>query len=264
MKHAWKEWNQKCALGLCAPGTQTTLQEFTDRRFRRYLTRYAPSGRVDRMMPTRNDVWHLFETHLVTDSSRRGKSYKKWLFARAASAGALSDASIESSASLLVRSVVRDYLRREHAPADMRSLDRLTEDGGETEITQLLPTALSPADEASWHEQESMASAAATHWLNQLTSRERIALLGKALGLPLSHGSIVSVAGCSKSVLSECYRALIIRMGESTRSTYRDESKESQIRLTMITLNTLTTRVLAWARQNEDLRDLVSREARLA
>ena len=264
MIHAWKEWKQKCALGLCGYDTQVALREFTDVRFRRYLTRYAPAGRVNVMMPSRNDAWHLFESHLVTDSGKRGKSYKKWLFAHAARATATHPVSIESSAALLVRSVVRDYLRREYAPRDMQSFDRLTEYGAETDITQLLPDTLTPADEVSWLEHESMATAAALQWLNQLSSRERIALLGKGLGLPLSHRSIVDLAGCSKSVLSECYRALIIRMGESTRHTYRDESKASQIRLTMITLNTLTARVLAWARQNEDLHELISKEASLA
>ena len=264
MNHPWGEWKKKCALGLCAPDTQDALQEFTDTRFRRYLCRYAPAERIRDLMPSRENAWHLFETHLVTDPCRRGKSYKMWLFASASPPKHPSPDSIERSAAVLMRSVVREFLRREHSPARVQSFDQLTERGYETDLTQLLPQTLTPADETSWREQESIAAAAALQWWGKLSFRERIALLGRALGLPLSHPSITRVAGCKKTVLSETYRSLIIRMGESARATHREESHESQIRLTMIVLNTLTARVLTWAQHDKHCRDLISKEARLA
>ncbi len=87
-----------------------------------------------------------------------------------------------------------------------------------------------------------------------------MALLGKAAGIPFSHDAMTRLAACGKSSLSTAYRDLVIRVGESTRKAHPDASQESHIRLSMITLNTLTGRVLQWARHDEQVRDLIPAE----
>lgn len=263
MNAFWGEWKEKCALGLCGPEAHVALLEFADTRFRRYLNRAVPPSHVDALMQPPRNAWHLFETHLITDSDRCGKSYKQWLFARTGCPAPNNDA-IESGAALLMRDVVREFIRREHSPAMITSLEGLAASGVETDACQLLPQALTPADETSWRELESLAIAAAMQWLKLISFRERIALLGKAIGLPLSHDSITRIADCGKSSLSTSYRGLVMRVGESTRRACPDEAQDLQIRMSMITLNTLTARVLHWAREDEQVRGLVPREREIA
>jgi hypothetical protein len=261
MKNAWGEWKERCALGLCSEATHTILHEFALTRFRRYLARCVPPRQVRALMPSAVDAWHLFETHLVTDADPRGKSYKQWLFDRRHSTPTSSTDHIEGAAALLMRDAVKSFVRREHAPAMMCSLDHLVAKGYQTDVTLLLPDSLTPADETSWHEQETLATEAALSWMKKLSFRQRIALLGRALGLPLSHASITDLADCGKTTLSDTYRKLVIQLGEATQSAFEDESSDAHVRLTMVTLNTLTTRVHAWARRKGHVRHLLAREA---
>jgi len=263
MNAFWGEWKEKCAFGLCGPETQGTLLAFAETRFRRYLRRAIPPSQVDALMQSPRNAWHLFETHLVTGTNRCGKSYKQWLFARAGGDAAVPD-TIEGAAALLMRDVVREFIRREHSPAMMTSLDGLADAGFETDVSQLLPARLTPADETCWREQESQAIAEARDWVQQITDRERMALLGKAAGIPFSHDAMTRLAACGKSSLSTAYRDLVVRVGERTRKTHPDASQECHVRLSMITLNTLTARVLHWARHDEQMRDLIPPEREIA
>lgn len=267
MNAFWGEWKETCALGLCGPDAQRALISFAGIRFRRYLRRLIPLSQVDALMQSPRNAWHLFETHLVTDINRCGKSYKQWLFAHAPNLPEGEDPDqdpIECAAALLMRNVVREIIRREHSPAMITSLDVLADAGFEVDVAELLPSRLTPDDETCWREQESQAIADARHWLRQITARERMALLAKATGLPLSHDAMTHRAACGKSTLSTTYRDLVIRVGEGTRKAHPDASQESHIRLAMITLNTLTARVLQWARHDEQLRDLIPPEREIA
>lgn len=90
------------------------------------------------------DGWHRFETHLLLKNTRGGKRYKDWLFARAEHVEWHPWDAIQGGATLLLRDVVREYLRREHAPDRVTSLHRPVGMVGDSNVTleELLPGAI--------------------------------------------------------------------------------------------------------------------------
>jgi len=238
----WCEWKAACALDLCGEPARAHLRAFAKVRFDRCMRRYRGRGGFGYAGAAAVDggrAWHLLETHLVVRENRRGKRYKDWLFARAELGDGNRPAALESGASLLMRDVVRQYLRSECARAGAVSLDRLLTDTGEKPLTwhDLLPGSTNPADEAAYREYDALARQLAEELVPAATRRERVALLAKSVGLSLAATMAMKAAECGHSALHEAYHAFVRRLAATIRERYAGEDQAALRLLCVLTLD---------------------------
>ena len=257
---AWVEWKELCALARCRASTQTVLRHYVSQRFRSLVQRYhfqtnVPSPVAFTLLPT--DPWHLLETHFTLPHASGGKRYKDWLFDWAAQHQPGGLAGIENGVALLLRDVVRDYLRQEFSPARMISLDRLAP-GAEHDlrIEDLLVGQLDPAAETERREFERHAAARAQAVWSGLTQRERVALLAKALGLSLAESLVQELAGCGKSMVNQAYRDLAQRLATRLEIDYPDDDRPALVLLAVLTVRTLQELARDWGKSENGCRPL--------
>jgi len=190
------------------------------------------------------DMWHIFETHLQTGNTRKGKRYKDWLFARIGQANGPALETIEGGASLLMRDVVRRQLQREFARRG--TVCFTDDDAAELQADQLLATP-SPADETARREYEELAARHAVTAFGQMSHRERIALLCREVGLALSHPLAQQAAGCRKTTLHSTYLAFHEKMARAMKASYPEDDPESVLGLTLMLIHAIKGRVTEWA-----------------
>jgi len=248
----WREWKAKCALDLCGEAARAHLRAFAKLRFDRCVRRYRGRtglGRGDSVGMDGGGAWHLLETHLVVRENRRGKRYKDWLFARANLGDGNRLAALESGASLLMRDVVREHLRREYARRGTVSLDRLVTAQGDRTLTlhDLLPGAATPADEAARREYEALAQQHAEELVANAPRRERLALLAKCVGLSLAAPAATKAAECGHSALNEAYHAFLRRLARTIQDRYSGEERAALRLLSVLTLERAEISVTSWA-----------------
>jgi len=252
----WKEWREMCALARCADSTRRQLQSFALARFRRMVRVHVAGvvgARTSSLLPAVENVWHLFESHLVVRGTDRGKRYKDWLFARTAVSDDDPLAVIESGATLIMRDVVREYRRRELPWDRSISMDQpLGGAGAELTMHDLLPGTADPVEEIGRREYERLSRRHARDLFGGMPVRTRIALLARGLGLPLSHREVEKAAGCSKSTLSATFRDAMKTAAEALRSQYPADDTESLLSLTLMTLCEVKRLALAWGKAQND------------
>ena len=249
----WSAWKEKCALALCSLETQAALRGFAHSRFRKYAAAYGRTTNVPEphlLTPEPAVAWHLLETHSRLGNTRQGKSYKKWLFARGGGESGALDG-IQAGATLLVRDVVREQLRREYSPPHMVALDApagVPEGDFPTGLHELLPGPWDTRADVEERDMESIALAEAASFFAVLTRRERVALLAREVGLPLSHPSVTEAAGCGKSVLSGAYRDTLIGFARRARAVCAQEDRATQARMAIRLLEDVKPLILAWGK----------------
>jgi len=249
-------------LGLCSAGTRDALSGFAALHFARLTSRYAYSTSA-RNVPaalSAADSWHLFETHLMVNSTRQGKRYKDWLLERSTIPGAEACEALTAGAVLVMRDAVREHLRREYEPDWMLSLNAPAADAaGETvSFEDLLPGGIDPSDEVATREFERLAAARAEEFFQEVGLRERIIVLARELGLSLAHPEVERTAGCRKSVLGEAYRACFARLARRLAVEYAAEDAEALRILTLMTFQELGNVVRAWSVSNAGCAGLLS------
>ena len=250
----WVTWKQKCALALCPYDTQSELQSFARSRYHRYTSAYAHMTNTpdaSTLTPAAPEAWHWFETYLRLHNSHQGKSFKEWLFARAAAGGAPSLDDVQSGASLLMRDVVRERLRHEFSGRNVRALDAplLTERGHSApSLLELLPGTLDTAFDVERRELEAIADAEAGTALAALAERERLVLLARELGLAVSHATVITLAGCGKSRLLELYHSALWTLAEHVRTKYPGEDGSTLALLTTLVFERVRPLILLWGK----------------
>ncbi len=244
----WNEWNDRCALALCSNETQHALRAYGARQFRHYA-RFTAGGAASESGLSPSDQWHLFETHLSLRQTRAGKRYKDWLFARVSGASDPPLQVIQGGAGLLMRDVVRAFIRAERPQDRSVSLDAPLSDGADRSFTlhDLLPGALDPAQDLEIRELTRVADLLADASFADLAPRERVAIAAREQGLSLSHPTVERCAGCRKSMLHAAHAAAVGRVADRVRAEYRDEPADSIRLLAVLTLRALGARVLGWA-----------------
>ena len=245
-------WHQECALGRCSPVVASALQSFARKRMLTFLRRYATRTNLGRTaLPTLSDgdAWHLFESHMSVTSTRSGKRYKDWLFSRTQRSSDPAATVVESGVSLIIRTVARNWLKREFSPRGGVSMQTVVRgaSGSAMTLEDLLPAPTANTGEAVSDEYERLAHRHATARFASVDHRERVALLARALDIPLSHAVVVKVAGCGKTVLSQCYRTLVEGIGEEVQRTYPDEG-DGTMQLAMQILRDLKERIFLWGK----------------
>ena len=251
----WIEWKRLCALGLCNEQTRKTLQDFAGSRFRTYARRCAgmtSAGRHNGRAPAveAREAWHLFETRLVTSTTAAGKRYKDWLFARTECSADHPLDVIQGGASLIMRDVVREHLRREYSPANSVSTSEplWAGEGAVLTIEDLLPGGWDPAAEAADRECGRLARERAAGEFSDAARRERVGLAARSLGLSLAHPAVERAAGCRKSVLSAALRALVERVAARVRADFGTDDPRTLLTLSLLTLSEMKIKAVEWAR----------------
>jgi len=192
----WDAWRACCALDRCAEETRLRLRTFAQCRFTKYrslLVRESSGAAVfsaDDMA-----AWHLMEVYMQISEDRRGKSYKEWLFTQTGAEGQEPVESLEAGASILLRDVAREYVRRECLPAFIKPLDEKS-----------LWTEPAYAEDPGWalvaKEWHDMAVQRAENIFPHISHSARIALIARHTGLSLAHPSVEKAAAAKKSSLA--------------------------------------------------------------
>lgn len=249
----WKIWREKCALGLCPSEAQRALQAFARERFFNYASAYARTTSVadpGLLTPEPAEAWHCFETHLQLHNTREGKAYKQWLLARAGT-GPLDLNAIQSGATLIIRDAVRERLRREFPSRRAVELDApVVADGSPSAPTlrDLLPAEADTLQEVALRDTEALADAEAGSAFAALSRRERIAILARELGLPLSHPAVIEAARCSRSVLTATFPRALQTLADHVQARFPAEDRETQAILTVLVFERVKTRIISWAK----------------
>lgn len=246
----WQEWRAVCAAALCGPDTHDYLVGFANHRFQHLASRcdraaQQPGGWLRALPGT--EACQRFETHLAVHATRAGKCYKDWLFARTRhSADAPLDV-IQGGATLILRAVVRDYLRHERPSPRTLSLQAPLADAESAfTIEDLLADTSDPANDVALREYERLASGLAEEVFEALNRRERVALAAKTVGVALSHAAVAALTDCGKTALNRAYHMVLERLAATVRSRYPAEDNASQLTLTEKTLAKLKERILLW------------------
>lgn len=240
----WLEWRRQCAIVLCSQGSRHYLSSWAHARFSNLLERCA--ARVKRAVPSAGslsprDAWHLLETYLTVPGSGAGKSYKKWIFSRVARSTDHPFDVVQSGAALIMRDVVRRFLRQEQHLGRVDSLDRPLAGRGATALTahDLLACVIDPADEVARREFDRLAGEHAAKLLGRLGRVERVLLLAKRTGRPLSDPEIEDLAGLRRSALGRHYRKLVTSIVKELRALYPDDDSQAHLLLGAMTVEHL-------------------------
>jgi hypothetical protein len=254
-----------CALALCPPVIQSPLQTFVHVRYLRYASNYASSSHAAEITAPSHDAcesWHWFESYFQLHQNRQGKSYKDWLFARTSSGKSTPDSGdIESGVSSLLRDVVRDRLRKETSPRRVTSLDAgscSATDGPAISLLELLPDEFNTNNEVEHREITRIAASLADSILDSLSRRERLALLGRKIGLSLTNSLLLKAANCRKSVLAEAHRSALTTVAHNIALAYPDETRPTQASLAVAVFYLIQNAIILWAKAENELSEFLS------
>ncbi len=258
----WIEWKERCALALCTEATQAVLLAFGGMRFRTLAQRCLPLINVrdvkDVMVPD-HDAWHLLETHMTVPQSSNGKAYKQWLFARADGSSDMPFDVIQGGATLLMRSVVREHLRREYSPPDHVSTHRTPGTAGDTNTIheEWLPSDTDTRDTVARRELETIASREATSRFACLDRRSRLAMAARQLRVPLTTPALLTAGQCSKSSMHRACHHLADSLLNEVSTTYHGEDPATVNELALLIFETLTHHCVEWALQTPQYRSVL-------
>lgn len=224
----WEMWYRRCAAARCTRVAQHDLFGFAYNRFRRYLQKFRPLL----ISPEATAAWHAFESYLTLGRTRSAKAWKSWLFSRGGASPTLS--CIQGGATLIMRDVVRDYLRREHAPAWMCSLDAPLDNGTGSDtsavsLADLLPDPADPIAVLEARDLQALVDPILASAKACLSARERIALTVHHAGKALSHRVVTQAVACSKSALYNSLHAAMQKVGRLLRRALPHESSATCI-----------------------------------
>lgn len=265
--NAWIEWKERCALDLCQAPTRDYLSRFALVRFLQHFYRYSyvTNLKENTMSPVdERQAWHLFESYSTVRESRQGKRYKDWMFCRTGQVSEPPLEAIEGGAFVIMRDVVRTFLRTEYMPRAVLSIQQpLGRDGEDALLLEdLLASELTASDQLLLSEYEAHAEEEAGPIYEAMTRREKVAVLAKLLGLPLTHRRVGSAAGCRKSKLFRVHRDWAIATVNRIKAAYPEDDAASQLTLALIVMDRVGDRVMAWARQRSSLRMFFTDEKR--
>lgn len=242
----WCEWRLQCAAARCQPSTREALRLFGWQRFKHYATACGGPSFPAGALPDAESCWNLSETRLATGQSRQGKRYKDWLFDRAGGGDATQDA-VQGGASLLIRDVVRDFLRREAPRPRHVSLDAPAGEGSQhPPLSELLPGA--PDAAVEHRDFARQAEEIARVFLFRLSGQDRLVLLARELGVPLYHPAVEQAAGVRKSRVALIWQGVFKRLAEHVNERLSCEDYPARLGICLLAATELGKQVLAWGR----------------
>ena len=228
----WQEWGELCDSAKCTDNHKAALYEFARINWHLYLDDESGGGEIPESSEvTGEQPWMKFESYCVVKHTTEGKSTKSWLFKRLSLPYGTPADKIRSGASLLMRSVVREFLRKEGRFRLRRfgrpepSLDDILPNSSET-LTYgdvLLQDIPDPGQEAELRDLKKIAQEEAVEIVSGFSERQRIVVTAWALGIALSNPEVGKIAGCKKSVLSDELNKTFRSIEKKIHSDYADE-----------------------------------------
>jgi len=157
---------------------------------------------------------------------------------------------LEAGASLMLRDVARNVLRRECLYAGTRSLDTPVAGCEDAHLTyrDLLPDTFTPADDIAARELDALARAEAAAVFDGLSFRRRLGLLAKLEGVPLYDDELLALCNCRKSMLSREVRAALAELPKYLQQRYPGESSGDIRALAVAVLRALGNEIISWVR----------------
>jgi hypothetical protein len=228
---AWRHWHEACALGLISETGRMQLRRVIADRFRSMLRKINLHGQGMLSAPPEADCAHLFESYCAVHQRRDGKKYKDWLLTR----GRRDLDTVQSGVMLLVRNVVREWIRDVHPKTAALSLQQCLGDHG-VSLQELLPDQKTPArseDQTLW-----MAAYLAEARAD-LEAVEITVLKLRAQDVIFSAPGIQETYGVGKSTLHKYHRRLLTRIAEAAVARFPELSPEDGVRLVLDILDAL-------------------------
>lgn len=248
---SWRTWHARCALGLCDPWVQAELRTYIWNQFRRYVLRFetrtqaGPAAVLDALGP--RDAWHLFETHAAVGRDRAAKRYKDWMARFEPLHDRTPADGWQHAASLLMRDVVREHLRREYSPH--RTLDA----GQEAALPAAACAdpcapidALEPRTATDARAYAEVAAILAQALFDDLSDRARSVLLARVHGVLPSSEALRRHLGVGRSALYDTLRGVMSGIADACREAYPGEPDESLYCLATHVYDALAARCRAW------------------
>lgn len=222
----WQEWAARCAVNRCGAETAAALRRFGAHRFRRYLALSLGPHFSEGAVPDDRACFHLFETHCCVNTVRSGKRYKAWIAGRGS--GAPDAALFESGASLLLRDVVRAFVRREGPAPKQVSLDAVIEGTDGLTLADLLPD-----ERACERADPDIAEAVARACLSRLRENHCVVVLARRLGVPLNHPAVLLLTGARKSRTARLWAEVYEMLAAETRRQLPDGDREIWLQMAL-------------------------------
>lgn len=253
----WQQWKAKCALGLCDKTVKRELRGFVSAKFTHFVRMYTDSERAQApavsMMPAA-EAWHRFETHFRLHHSPAGKSFKAWLFTRKNTRGYSVRETVEAGATLLVRDVVREYLRREYSDPRMVSYSEgtggISPDDQPLSVVELLPCQSDTTMMVEERDLDELARMESLAAFAQLDRKQRVALLVHQAGLSLGHPMAIKAAKCSGATMYNAFRSTLAGIAALARSRYAREEPTVQATLACRIYEHVSGLAFAWGRSD--------------
>ena len=258
----WNEWKERCAVLRCSPETREALHTFGGQRYRTLAQRCLGMinvSNVDLVSPSDADAWHLLELHMALPEAINGKAYKEWLFARIEGSGDAPFDIVQGGATLLMRSVVREHLRREYLSATHVSANqpppslRPTDD----KMEEWLPGTLDTAETVEAAELAALAAEHAAALFGDLPRRLRIALAARHLHIPLSSAGLLALVGCQRSALHTAFREFADRVSDYVHNHFPRDDRDTLRDLALALFERLSLLCADWAETDHGCRTVL-------
>ncbi len=240
----WGEWRRLCAIARCAEPTAAALAGFARAKFRHYAAPIVGEEAVATEIPDAAACFNIVEHWMSVARPVSGRRYKEWLFARAEGQdGERRLATILAGASLVIRSVVREWLA-DAAPSGDVSLDAPVPGAEGVAFIDLLP------DEGAMAVEESLlrdlAESLADEIFGSMEEPTRLVMLARAAKLPLYHPLLLGEFGFGKSKAATAWKDVIFDIAGRIKRRWPDEPGEWKVSLAMRTSDAIDERLLKY------------------
>lgn len=233
---AWHHWHEACALGLVDEADRQQLSRVIAQRFRSMLRKLTLHGQSVPASPSDGDCAHLFEAYCAVHRRRDGKKYKDWLLSR----GRRDLDTVQSGVMLLIRNVVREWIRDAHPQTAELSLQQCLGEQGVT-LQELLPDRTGEslsAEQLAWKDHELV------RLRRGLEPVEITVLEIRARGLVFSSPGIQTRYGVGKTTLHKYQRRLLTRIAEGAAARFPELTPEAGSALVLDLLDALAQDIL--------------------
>lgn len=254
----WREWRKRCAVAKCRETTANALRMYARQRFTYFLMNLANDVAFDIRIPEASECWHLLESHLCVARPRTGRRYKEWLFARLARSSDDPLDVIQGGATLVLRTVVRDWFHEQRPPGTVSLHVPLGP--GIPALAELLPDP-TPQRHDDWEVRDA-AQAVARKVAVTLDPAARLVLMARASGIPLFHPAVLRYIGIGHTKAAEIPKTVLTSLASHVRREWGSEPPAWQMRVALAAYQELVSKIVSrWdsARARNQLVRLVQR-----
>ncbi|WFB35776.1 hypothetical protein P3T73_16615 [Kiritimatiellota bacterium B12222] len=228
---AWQQWRDACALALISEDASAQLTRVIALRFKSMLRKVNLHGNKGLAAPSDRECAALFESYCALHQRRDGKKYKQWLLTR----GRRDLDTVQSGVMLLVRNVVREWIRDAHPQTAEVSLQKsvgLT--GKSVPLEQLLPDCSS---QSRSEEQQAWVLERIQKQTEFLKPAEQVALFLRAQGTVFSAPGVKQRFGFGKTLLHQRLRQLMERLVEEVKDHFPGVAGEEGVGMVLDVLD---------------------------